>query len=268
MAWAGDEDEEAQDAFGMVGADDDTDDPVVGWSNGQALKKKDVQALVNKDKDAKRQYQEMKKKTQRHRKETEMKDPLAGLPATWKAFYNTVPNQSHSAQRAHEQYVKEKEQERQKRAREAEGATAEGMAKKKARTEEELVAEVETMDKQIKERRAKRLELKEAKAEWLEKVTRMRADDRSEEEEWQKTKLLLDKESYERGMLMGKRRSSDLYFQYLFDDVELTHKKQVMALQRSCSLVLKEISDLKGEIREIVREIENENPSTAPSRQA
>merc|ERR1712146_60307 len=123
---------------------------------------------------------------------------------------------------------------RDEKRREGEGAEALDAA---AMSLEELNAELEKVRKEAEhqETLARDNEAKIARFEEL---------DRAEEESAVVVRRRLAAASYQHGIMEGKIRSSDLYFGFIYADTQMSYKKKVMTMKKSCSL-MGEIAELK-----------------------
>merc|ERR1719265_1564791 len=104
---------------------------VQGWRGGEGLKDADVKELVHKDAMVRADYHKLQKEVAKSKRVIKDTDPLKGLPATWQAFYNTVPHLD--AQTAYR--VFRKEQQRHERAQQVKEILGDDVVQGKPLTE-------------------------------------------------------------------------------------------------------------------------------------
>mmetsp|Transcript_9635 Transcript_9635/g.24020 ORF Transcript_9635/g.24020 Transcript_9635/m.24020 type:complete len:312 (+) Transcript_9635:81-1016(+) len=228
---------------------EDSGSRVVGWFNGKAITKAEQVSLLRTNKDLKRQYLDDRKAISGS-KSKEWAEPLAGLPPTWQAFWSTVPDlDAQAAWKAERKDQQRKE--RQKRQEESAAHVAKSLPPRVdgESAEEERMRLVEEIGKKQKVL----AEIQQQEIAKREKTKRSRAFDKREEAEFRNISRKCDKVSYEHGILQGKIRSSDTYFNFLLEDTKAMHKKKVITQNRAAALMGGQIDDMKGDVRQLLK---------------
>ncbi|CAE8600700.1 unnamed protein product [Polarella glacialis] len=241
---------------------------VVGWRMGQAFTEEEVREIMRKEKGARQEYRGLKKAVTKSRQK-EQKDPMVGLPPTWQAFWSTVPHLD--PQDAHKQFLKEE----QKRARTAEKEAAaksdlEGLAVEPeaagplGETTEE---EIRRLERRVADMREVLQDKERVSLEWDKKLARCKRLREEADERARRVKRKVEDASYHHGVTVGKMRSSDGYFRYLYEDTQSDQQKKVISLKRSCALMEKQMDLLKGHVRLLLK-VAAEDGSLAEGRSA
>jgi len=239
---------------------------VVGWRNGGGITKGEQERILQEDQEALQEYRDAKKAIAQGRLK-EVKEPLAGLPPTWQAFWSTVPGMD--AQAAYRAYKRE-EAKREKAAQleaakkvqdEKTGAKPAAVAPGEEEDEETMLAEIAKMEVEVRAKKEALVATQRSVDEWDKKLVKARQLDKEEEVEAKRMKRTLDSASFAHGIVQGKIRSSDNYFTLLYEDTKNDHKRKMVTLQRSCALMNSQISHLKGEMRQLLKTAADKLPS-------
>mmetsp|Transcript_78609 Transcript_78609/g.138573 ORF Transcript_78609/g.138573 Transcript_78609/m.138573 type:complete len:299 (-) Transcript_78609:42-938(-) len=228
----------------------DPSDRIVGWRDGVSMTKSAVDGVIKKEKGARQEYRRLRKIIAKHRGPEEV-DPMKDLPPTWKAFWSSVPHLN--AKAAFEEQKKHEERMASKKRAMEKAAAAEDMDLDgpEGETTEEEIARLEQRVKQVKEALAEKEKLSE---EWNNKIERVKKLDQEAEEKSRRVRRKVEKASYEAGLVQGKLKSSDTYFQFLQQDAEQTAKTKVTNLARSSALMDKQMDLLKGHVRLLLKD--------------
>mmetsp|Transcript_18414 Transcript_18414/g.50536 ORF Transcript_18414/g.50536 Transcript_18414/m.50536 type:complete len:349 (-) Transcript_18414:189-1235(-) len=236
---------------------------IVGWRGGQSLLPQEVKDIMRKDRDSKREYRSLRKHARCVKAAAQYKDPLRGLPPTWKSFWSSVPHLD--AQTAYKQYQKEKDKLEKAKKAEAAGGKTDTTELRSDGSDSELEMQNARLKQELREKQQLLSKTEDECKEWDKKLCKIRTLDRDQETRSAKLAKTFEKESYDNGMAQGKRRSSDLYFTYLQQDSEGSHKKQTMNLARSCALLKSQMQEIKDELRLLLHEVKtsaSESPGT------
>lgn len=222
---------------------------VAGWRDGASLQASEVKDLLRQERWARKEYHNMRKFIKR-KKQDEQADPLEGLPPTWQAFWVTVPHLNPQvAFKLHQ-----KDQQRQKKAQELAAADeALGLGDEEVEDEAALLEEVSRLETEVREKKEALADKEREHANLERKLAKVRELDEQEEERSRGTKRKLEAASYTHGVLEGKIRSSDIYFEFLMADTKESHMKKAVTMQRSNALLEKKIHILKGEVRDLLK---------------
>jgi len=236
---------------------------VVGWRDGGGLSNQDVRDILRNERGARHEYRTARKAVVQKPRGKAASDPLQGLPPTWQAFWSTVPHLDPQA--AYRQLDREKK-EKDKPSKKAEKRKLQ--EEPKENQTESLEDETTRLDAEVRRKKQMCAEKEKALQQWDVKLARIKKNDADEEQRSKKTIKRLETASYNHGILEGKIRSSETYFNFLFDDSKTSHAKQTETLKRSCALMDANISELKTEVRELMKaaaEAQPSSPSALPS---
>eukprot|EP00931_Biecheleriopsis_adriatica_P094983 TRINITY_DN68604_c0_g1_i1.p1 TRINITY_DN68604_c0_g1~~TRINITY_DN68604_c0_g1_i1.p1 ORF type:complete len:316 (-),score=71.63 TRINITY_DN68604_c0_g1_i1:43-942(-) len=247
-----DEDEKLDDKLDLSPwADDDDEDKAgrtIGWRSGTSLNQKDVDEILRKERGARMEYKSLRKAIRKVRQKDEA-DPMMGLPPAWQAFCSTVPEMD--AQAA----FKASEKERQRLAQADKKAERE---KRKLDWEskpgETLHEEVGRLQQRIQQLREAVHQKEKVSQEWDKKLARITQLNADSEASGRRVQRKLDAARYNYGTTMGKTKSSDTYFSFLYNDTEDYAKKKVLTLNRSCALMDKSMDLQKGYVRQLLKD--------------
>lgn len=233
-----------------------TDEPktrIVGWQNGASITKGEQERILKTDKYIRQTYLDDRKSLAQS-KYKDMDEPLVGLPAVWQAFWSTVPNMdAQAAFRHHKRDIDR--QEKKKKEAEADEVLAKMLAQEDEQDEipDNIEEEVKRLEVECRKRKEVYQDRQRSQAEWERKLTRVRTLNRDEDEKARKFSRVMDKASYDHGVLQGKIRSSEIYFSYLYEDTKAIHGKKVNTLSRACNLMNKKINEMKGDLRQLLK---------------
>lgn len=263
-------------------ADGEAPNQVVGWENGAGIDKVRVHEELLKNQSLRHEHRALKKylghegvsvgaavpppsddkdgNTKAERKRArpdatdEEKEPV--MPPVWKAWYSTIPGLD--GMQAYKKHLREEERkDKMHKAKEKRGK-AEAFA---GMDGDALEAAVENMKKEItqQEQICKDFDGRISKALDLDKKEERHALDVARK---------LQRVSYKHGVMEGKLRSSETYFQQIYGDTRETDDKKVLTLMKSCNLMLSELANLKTEVRGLLKEARERKEEKANSEKA
>lgn len=246
-----DEDEETDDDELSPWAypkDKEEDDRIVGWRAGKSLSRSQVATILRKEGHARTEYKQLSKSITKAVAKEQV-DTLSGLPATWQAFWSTVPHLN--AKAAYDEHTKleEKKAKEKRKAAAAEEVKAEWEGKP-GESEAEEILRLEDQIRQIQQALADKNRVNE---EWEQKLSRAKLAEEESLIHSRRVKRKLDSAQYLHGVSMGKFNSSEGYFQFLYQDTVAEGKKEVGNLSRSRALIGKQIDLLKNHVRMLLK---------------
>jgi len=239
----------AQSPWAQPWAPDDPGTRVVGWRNGAAITRVDQERILKSERQARREYLDAKKAIAGSQA-SESTEGLSSLPASWQAFWATVPGLD--AQAAFKLYTKERDKKEQELKQQAALEDDEALLPP-AEGEESVQEEVQRLTMELRRRKEELANKKSIAEDWERKLNRVRALDKDEEEDRRSVSRRLDKASYAHGVLEGKIRSSDQYFRFLFADTQATHKKRVTTLTKANVMMQVQINEMKNDVRQLLK---------------
>lgn len=244
-----------QDFWGRVPEKDHEESRIVGWDNGTPVCQSDVRQIFAGQPAARIEFKALKKAASRsHVKEDP--DPLKGLPPTWQAFYSAMPHQN-----AHEAFRAMQVQEAaDKRLNDPDYNQAHG-----AESEEKLKADIRRLTDEIHQKKKVVAQKDRVCTEWDQKLLRVRHLETNDDERSRKLLKTVEAASFQNGIQRGKQRSSDIYFQFLYQDTKTDHTKKITSLQRSCALMQTQIESLGNEVRALLKAAADSGSTLAPS---
>lgn len=227
---------------------------VVGWRDGIGLTMNDVKEIIRKEGQAHREYKSVKKAIAKV-KSREVVDPLANLPPTWQAFWSTVPHLDPKAAFRQHQRDENKLDKVQKPVNQDD----------REREKSDEVLDTAALEQEVHRNKEILEEKQRLCHEWDQKLMRVRYLDAEEEERAKKLQKRHENASYVAGVMEGKVRSSDLYFQLLFEDKRKAHAFKNSNMVRSVNLMESDMIALHNEVRICVKTAVEPQATTPPS---
>eukprot|EP00930_Biecheleria_cincta_P021743 TRINITY_DN16016_c3_g1_i1.p1 TRINITY_DN16016_c3_g1~~TRINITY_DN16016_c3_g1_i1.p1 ORF type:complete len:334 (-),score=86.77 TRINITY_DN16016_c3_g1_i1:69-1022(-) len=231
-----------------VPREEEESDRIVGWRAGQSLSKSQVQTILRKEPTARAEYRGVMKAINKATAKDE-EDGLKGMPATWQAFWSTVPHLD--AKAAYNEH--QREQERKARAKRKAAVAEEAKPEWEGKPGESMAEEVVRLEEHIRQLQQGLKDKKRVSEEWEMKLARAKVAEEESLIHSRRVKRKLDSATYLYGVSMGKFNSSEGYFQFLYQDTIMEGKKEVGILQRSRNLIDKQIDLLKSHVRMLLK---------------
>ncbi|CAE8604960.1 unnamed protein product, partial [Polarella glacialis] len=127
--------------------------------------------------------------------------------------------------------------------------------------------EIRRLERRVADMREVLQDKERVSLEWDKKLARCKRLREEADERARRVKRKVEDASYHHGVTVGKMRSSDGYFRYLYEDTQSDQQKKVISLKRSCALMEKQMDLLKGHVRLLLK-VAAEDGSLAEGRSA
>jgi len=223
---------------------------VVGWRNGAPISKADQEKILTSDKRFLQEWRDAHKALAGSQA-SQPEETLANLPPAWQAFWSTVPELD--AQSAFKQH-KVVERKQEKKAEVHDVPDDEHALKLPEWPGDDRQDEAFERARMVLREGAEKLANSQRLAlEWQEKLRSVRVLDMKEQQEWDIKNRRNNSASYAHGVMEGKIRSSDIYFQYISEDNKITHGKKVGTIRKAHVLLEQGINQMKNDVRQLLK---------------
>lgn len=212
------------------------DNVVVGWSNGQGLKRPEVSKHLQENPEDQVELRRIKKQRKKS-SETRVREPLTGLPPQWQAFYGTVPHLD--GKFAYKEYEKLRAKQR------ANEAALDQLDEQQV--EDTIKEENAKLQKQKMEKEAELKEKAKEVAAWEKKIKRMTGK-KNQKPEFQRFKDNLEYWRREHSIKTARLKSSEKYFAQREASEKERQSIDKTVLQRTTAQLDQDIHELKEEV--------------------
>jgi hypothetical protein len=166
------------------------------------------------------------------------------MPATWHAWYETMPHLN--AKHAYKRQCRTQEREdKMKKVEEFQKGDV---------NKDLLDMDMEALEAEMQRVQKDSLEQKAICEGFEEKISKVEEADRREEQEGKVVSKKLLNAGYKHGIMEGKIRSSETYFKFVHEETASTYKQKRATMMRSVNLMQGEIANLKTEVRDLLRQ--------------
>lgn len=221
--------------------DEDNNDRVLGWRDGESLTRRDLRQILQREPQARERYESLRRDSASKKRPVQV-EALSGLPPEWQAVYALAPDADPQVAWSRAK-LEESRSKRQKK------ETLDDRLQWESRPGESIEQEITRLKSEAAEVKKDVSANKKVQEDWAKKVEDSQAVLKEGKAVSRTVLRAFETASYDHSVAKGQLRSSEMYFQFLTQDTKQNTQLQVSTLERSCALMDKTMDLLKGHIR-------------------